>query len=71
MKLFTKRNALIGWIVLRIARRRLRQRLGIAGTGRGRRRGLLAAGAGLAAAATALAFYARRANGESAPAEAA
>jgi hypothetical protein len=29
MHIFTKRNALVGWIVLRMARRRVRKRLGM------------------------------------------
>jgi hypothetical protein len=65
MHIFTRRNALIGWIVLRVARRKLKQRLGRSGNGR--RRGLLA-GAGLAATGTAVALYARHGNGK--PAEA-
>ena len=59
MHIFTRRNALIGWVVLRLARRKLRRRLGIAGNGRGR--GLLA-GVGVAAGAGAAALYARRGN---------
>jgi hypothetical protein len=59
MHIFTRRNALIGWIVLRVARRKARERMGRGGTAR--RRGLLA-GAGVAAGATAVALYARRAG---------
>jgi len=59
VRIFTRRNALIGWVVLRLARRKLRRRLGIAGNGR--RRGLLA-GFGVAAGAGAAALYARRGN---------
>jgi hypothetical protein len=60
MHIFTRRNALIGWVVLRVARRKLKQRLGRGGNGR--RRGLLA-GAGLALTGTAVALYARHGNG--------
>jgi hypothetical protein len=59
MHIFTKRNALLGWIVYRVARRRLEHKVE-AVTGHKRRRGLLA-GLGLAAGAmAALAFWARR-----------
>jgi hypothetical protein len=65
MKIFTKRNALIGWAVMRYARRRLKQRVRAAEAGGGHRRELLA-GLGLAAGATAAVLYARRGNAESA-----
>ncbi len=59
MHIFTKRNALLGWIVYRVARRR-REHKAEAVAGRKRRRGVLA-GLGLAAGAVAaLAFWARR-----------
>jgi hypothetical protein len=61
MHIFTKRNALLGWIVYRVARRRLEHKVE-AVAARKRRRGLLA-GLGLAAGAgtlAALAFWARR-----------
>jgi hypothetical protein len=64
MNIFTRRNALVGWIVLRVARRKVRKRLG---RGSSRRRGMLA-GVGLAATGTAVALYARHGNGESAEA---
>ena len=63
MHIFTKRNALLGWIVYRIARRRLENRVESVTGGHVRRRGLLA-GLGLAAGAmAALAFWARRGHG--------
>jgi hypothetical protein len=59
MHIFTKRNALLGWIVYHIARRRLEQKVESVG-GHKRRRGLIA-GIGLAAGAVAaLAFWAAR-----------
>lgn len=48
MNVFTKRNALIGWIVMRIARRRLERKLGFLGDRRTNKRTVLA-GLGLAA----------------------
>ena len=60
MDIFTKRNALLGWIVYRMARRRLERRVESV-TGHKRRRGLLA-GLGLAAGAAAL--WARRGDAE-------
>ncbi len=65
MKIFTKRNALIGWAVMRYARRRLKQKVRAGGTDGGHRRELLA-GLGLAAGATAAVLYARRGNTETA-----
>jgi hypothetical protein len=62
MNIFTRRNALVGWIALRVARRKLRKRLGRGNSGR---RGMLA-GVGLAATGTAVALYARHGNGEAA-----
>jgi hypothetical protein len=61
MNIFTRRNALVGWIALRVARRKVRKRLGRSGSGR--RLGILA-GAGLAAAATTAAVFVRRGNDE-------
>jgi hypothetical protein len=66
MQIFTKRNALLGWIVYRVARRRLEQKAE-AVTGHRRRRGLLAGlglAAGAAAAAAAVALWARRGHTE-------
>ena len=66
MHIFTRRNALLGWIVYRVARRRIGQRVEAA-TGHKRRRGLAAglAGLGLAAGAiAAAAFWARRGSSE-------
>ena len=63
MQVFTRRNALIGWIATRIARKRVERRLNaVAGNVKGRRRAL---GAALAAgvAVTAGALVARRATG--------
>jgi hypothetical protein len=63
MQIFTKRNALLGWIVYRIARRRLERRAESV-VGHKRRRGILA-GLGLAAGAiAALAVWARRGQPE-------
>ena len=63
MHIFTKRNALLGWIVYRVARRRLERRVESV-TGHKRRRGLLA-GLGLAAGAgAAVALWARRGHAE-------
>jgi hypothetical protein len=60
MHIFTKRNALLGFVAYRIARRRLKQRVDSITGARRRRRGLLA-GLGLAAGAvSALAFWSRR-----------
>jgi hypothetical protein len=61
MRIYTRRNALVGWFVIRATRRKVRKRLGR--DGNGRRRGMLA-GAGLAAAAATVAVYVRRGNGE-------
>jgi hypothetical protein len=66
MHIFTKRNALMGWVVTRIARKRLERRLNaLAGHGRGRR-GRFAVRAGLAAglALVAGAFVVRRTTGD-------
>ena len=64
MQIFTKRNALLGWLVYRLARRKLEHRLEDVGGGHPRRRGLLA-GLGLAAgAAAAVALWMRRGNAE-------
>ena len=63
MHIFTKRNALLGWIVYRVARRRLERRVESV-TGHKRRRGLLA-GLGLAAGAgAAAALWACREDAE-------
>ena len=63
MGIFTKRNALLGWIVYRLARRRLEHRVESVIGSHKRRRGVLA-GLGLAGGAAAtLAFWARRDNG--------
>jgi len=60
MNVFTKRNALIGWIVMRVARRRLHRKLD-ALLGKSARRRTLAAGLGLAAVgATTVTVLARR-----------
>ncbi|HEX5583697.1 hypothetical protein [Gaiella sp.] len=50
MRIFTKRNALVGWVTLRLATRKLRARVERP-QGKKRRRGLLVAGA-FAAGAT-------------------
>jgi hypothetical protein len=64
MQMFNKRNALLGWAFLIVARRWLKRRVSAAGRGAGRRRGLLA-GLGLAAgAATVVALLARRGHTE-------
>ena len=66
MHIFTKRNALVGWVATRIARKRLERRLNaLAGHGGGRRRRLVFR-AGLAAglAVVAGAFVVRRSAGE-------
>jgi len=60
MRIFTKRNALLGWLVYRLARRNLEHRLERAVGRHPRRRGLLA-GAGLAAGTVAaVALWVRR-----------
>jgi hypothetical protein len=70
MHIFTKRNALLGFIVYRVARRRLERRVESVTGGHKRRRGLLA-GLGLAAGAVAaLAFWSRRDVGHQRPAHA-
>jgi hypothetical protein len=64
MHVFTRRNAVIGWIATRIVRKRVERRLNaVAGNSQGRRR--LALGGALAAgvAVTAGALVARRATG--------
>jgi hypothetical protein len=63
MHVFTRRNAVIGWIATRIARKRVERRLNaVAGNSQGRR--WLALGAALAGVAvTAGALVARRATG--------
>jgi hypothetical protein len=53
MKIFSKRNALLGWIVARVARKRLERRLNRLVHGRPRRRRLLMAATGVAAAGAA------------------
>ena len=66
MKIFTKRNALLGWIVYLVARRRIEKR--VAPSGHKVRNGILA-GVGVAAgAAAAVALWARR--GQTQPAQA-
>jgi len=61
MKIFTKRNALLGWVVYRVARRRVEKRVE---SGHKVRNGILA-GMGLAAGATAAAvLWARRGHPE-------
>jgi hypothetical protein len=72
MHVFTKRNALVGWIVTRIARKRLERRLNAIARGsdsRGRRKLVFGAGI-LGGAAVALgALVARRsAGGDAQPA---
>jgi hypothetical protein len=63
MRIFTKRNALLGWLVYRLARRNLEHRLERAAGGHPRRRGLLAA-FGLGAGAAAVALWVRRDHAE-------
>jgi hypothetical protein len=68
MRIFTRRNALLGWVVYRVARRKAKHRLGLVGGGQPRRRGILA-GLGLSAVAlTALALWTRRGQDETSPA---
>jgi hypothetical protein len=66
MRIFTRRNALLGWIVYRVARRRLEHRVeGAVGKGHGRRWGLLAGlGVAAGAAAGAIAIVVRRGRAE-------
>ena len=60
MNVLTKRNALIGWIVMRVVRRKLDKKLN-ALVGKSARRRTLAAGLGLVAVgATTVAVLARR-----------
>ncbi len=61
MNVFTKRNALVGWLVMRIARRRVERKLSSL-VGRTPRRRVLVAGVGLVAAGvgTTVAVLARR-----------
>jgi hypothetical protein len=63
MHIFTKRNALLGWIVYRIARRRLERRVESV-VGHKRRRGLLAGIGLVTGGVAALAFRARRGHTE-------
>jgi hypothetical protein len=60
MHVFTKRNALIGWIVVRLARRRLRQKLHVSASGGRRRRMAIGAGALATSAITLRAIASRR-----------
>jgi len=67
MKIFTKRNAVLGWIVYLVARRRIEKRVE---SGHKVRNGILA-GVGLAAGASAAAaFWMRRGRTEPAQARA-
>ena len=61
MNVFTKRNALIGWIVMRVARRRVERKLSSL-VDRSTQRRTLVAGLGLAAVGvgTTVALLARR-----------
>jgi len=64
MAVMTKRNAVVGWIYMRVARRRVEKMLGsLVDAPRRRRRGRLLAGLGLgltAVGATTVAMVARR-----------
>jgi hypothetical protein len=62
MHVFTRRNALIGWIVVRLARRRLRQKLHGSASGARRRRAALGAGALATSAVAVGAIAARRSH---------
>jgi hypothetical protein len=66
MRIYTRRNAVLGWIVYRVARRELKHRVeGAVGKGHGRRWGLLAGlGVAAGAAAGAIAIVARRGRAE-------
>lgn len=64
MRIFNKRNALVGWALLVIAKRRAKQRFWKRRAGHARRRAIVA-GAGLVAGATAIALYARRGQANS------
>ena len=67
MRIFTKRNALLGWLVYLVARRRIEKRVE---SGHKVRNGIYA-GVGLAAgAAAATAFWLRRGHSEPAHARA-
>ena len=64
MHIFTKRNAIIGWIATRIARKRVERRLNaVAGNPQRRRRLALGAALATGVAVTAGALVARRATG--------
>jgi hypothetical protein len=63
MAVMTKRNAVVGWIYMRVARRRVEKMLGSLVDAPRRRRGRLLAGLGLgltAVGATTVAMFARR-----------
>jgi len=61
MRVFTKRNAVIGWLVTRVARRRLERRLNVlAGNQRGRLWPKVVTTLATGAAVTAGALVARR-----------
>jgi hypothetical protein len=62
MHVFTKRNALIGWIVVRLARRRLRRKLRASTGGSTARRIAVGLGAVATSVVTARAVAARRAH---------
>jgi hypothetical protein len=68
MQIFTRRNALLGWVVYRVARRKAKQRLKAVGGSRPRRRGLFASLGLSAVALTALSLWTRRGHDEPAPA---
>lgn len=64
MNVFTRRNAVVGWVVSRIARKRVERRLNaVAGNAQGRWRLALGAALAAGAAVTAGALVARRATG--------
>lgn len=64
MNVFTRRNAVVGWVVSRIARKRVERRLNaVAGNSHGRWRLALGAALAAGAAVTAGALVARRATG--------
>jgi hypothetical protein len=64
MHVFTKRNALVGWVVTRIARKRLERRLNAIARGSGDRRKLVLGAGIIGGTALALgALVARRSAG--------
>jgi hypothetical protein len=68
MSIFTRRNALLGWLVFLVARRRLRRKAGALAGRRPERRGLLLGAGALTAAALGAAVRRRARHAQAEPA---